>query len=202
LTNHLPDPAVPVLALEPDDLDGHTIDELSDYLAHGHTPPNASIDGSAACQMALAALGRLRTATWTLLDDEAALEEPRDDSWVTSIMSSISLDSRAGRDIPLVPPTAERESTITEGAVRGMIRTAGDSLDGLIVGRVHLDGDVTQIGEPITIRIDATSLWGHNIPNAADALRRAVLDDLTRHTALTITGIDVTVHDLHTAKGT
>ena len=34
-----------VLALEPEDLDGHTVEELDDYLDRGCTPPDPSIVG-------------------------------------------------------------------------------------------------------------------------------------------------------------
>ena len=39
-----------------EDLDGHTIEELSDYLDAGRTPVDASIEGSPGCRIALDAL--------------------------------------------------------------------------------------------------------------------------------------------------
>ena len=49
-----------VLGFEPEDLDGHSIDELTDYLERGRTPADPSIEGSPACRNALRALERLR----------------------------------------------------------------------------------------------------------------------------------------------
>ena len=49
-------PGAPAYRIEPDDLDGHTIDELADYLDAGMQPADPSIDDSAACQNALAAI--------------------------------------------------------------------------------------------------------------------------------------------------
>lgn len=43
-----------------DNLDGHSIEELSDYLDSGRTPRNRSIEASPGCQSALQAMERLR----------------------------------------------------------------------------------------------------------------------------------------------
>src|SRR5690606_10365468 len=66
------DDATP-LGLDPSDLDGHTIEELTDYLDAGREPANSSIDSSAGCVLALDALERLRALTPALMArDEAA----------------------------------------------------------------------------------------------------------------------------------
>lgn len=199
-TRHLLDSDVPasaVFALEPEDLDGYTVDDLSDYLDAGMTPRDPVIDISPSCQIALAALSRLKALTATFLEEEAALEEPRDNTWVTSLLENISLESRTGRQIPYRVAALHTELVITEGAVRGLIRAAGDMVHGILIGRSALIGDVTVLDEPVTVEVDATIIWRNNIPDAAEQLRDAIQDTLTRNTDLTVAGITVTISDVH-----
>ena len=49
-------------APETADLDGHSIEELSDYLDAGRQPRNESIESSAGCQIALDSLAK--TSSW------------------------------------------------------------------------------------------------------------------------------------------
>ncbi|WP_382308197.1 Asp23/Gls24 family envelope stress response protein [Herbiconiux sp. UC225_62] len=181
---------------EPDDLDGHTIEELSDYLDAGRSPADPSIDSSPGCQTALAALQRLRTLSAGLLDAEARNEPEPEESWIGGILKNIGREAHTGRSIPLPHPDPAAALAITEGSVRGLVRAAGDTVQGLLVGRCTLVGDVTVPGEPITIAIDAVVYWGHNIPEATSALREAVAATLARHTDLHVVAIDVTVHDV------
>jgi uncharacterized alkaline shock family protein YloU len=190
-------PSAAIMSLEPDDLDGYTIDDLADYLDAGMTPQDPVIDISPACQIALAALARLKTLTATFLDEEAAAEEPRDETWMSSLLQRISLESRTGRQIPYRVAALRSELVITEGAVRGLIRAAGDTVHGILVGRSALIGDVTTLNEPITVEVEATIIWRNNIPDAATQLRQAIQDTLARNTHLIVAGITVTISDVH-----
>lgn len=185
---------------EPDHLDGHTIEELSDYLDRGRLPADSSIDQSAACQIALASLERLRGAMTSLLQDEADQAPARDESWVTAILDGIVRDARSGRDIPISHPSPSARLFVTEGAIRGLLRGAGDTVDNVIVGRCSLDGDLTTPGAPITIAIDAIVYRGESIPALADTLRDALFTVLKTHTELTIAGIDVTIRDIYLTR--
>ncbi|MBC7595826.1 MAG: Asp23/Gls24 family envelope stress response protein [Kineosporiaceae bacterium] len=187
----------PVVEETSPDLDGHSVEELSDYLDQDRIPPNTSIENSAGCRIALAALTRLRDRSAAWIESEAAREESRDDGWVKQILAHIGYEAHAGRDIPLRHSSPHARLAITEGAVRGIVRAAGDRLGGIVVERVRLNGDVTILGEPIEISIDATALWGHSIPDAVAAVREGILAALTTHTELTIARIDVAIHDIH-----
>lgn len=178
------------------DLDGHSVEELSDYLDRDRIPPDTSIENSAGCRIALASLTRLRDISAAWIEAEAAQERPRDDGWVQQILAHIGHEARAGRNIPLHHPSPNARLAITEGAVRGIVRAAGDRLGGIIIGRVRLNGDVTIPGEPITISIDATAFWGHNIPDAVETVRDGIFAALITHTELTVARIDVAVHDI------
>lgn len=198
------DHTVPSAALQPvgdsASLDGHSIEQLSDYLDRGRTPADPSIDDSPGCQIALAGLARLRLLAQTLVETDAAAEPAYDDGWVSGILNHIELEAHAGRDIPIQHSAPTARLTITEGAVRGLVRAAGDSVGGILIGRCHLDGDVTVPGEAIGVRIEASVFWGERIPDVVARVREAVYTELLRHTELTISGIDVTIHDVHLAR--
>lgn len=189
-------PDVRQLGLEPGDLDGHTLEELSDYLEAGRLPLDASIEGSPGCQLALDALERLHGLGGQLMDADAAAMPEVDDSWVDRILSGIALDARAGRRIPFPEVDPAVDFGITEGAVRGLIRSAENAVPGILVGRSTLDGDVTAVGEPIRITIEVNAVYGESIPQAVDRLREEVAERLRRQTSLTVTAIDVTVRDI------
>lgn len=179
-----------------DDLDGHTIEELSDYLDAGRTPRIPSIENSPGCRIVLDALTRLRQLTPELLATDALAESPTDESWVQNILAGIALDARAGRRIPLKTTAAGADMGITEGAVRGMIRAAEQAVPGVVVGRCRLDGDITQPDEPVRVRVDVSVPYGEPIPDLVDRLRAEMGARLNAHTSLNVTGIDITVHDI------
>ena len=176
-------------------IDGHTLDELSDYLARGRRPADPSIDDSAECRAALASLERLSATTRALLDEEAA-RTPLDEGWVGRILDGIRMDVQAGRRIPLAHPDPAADLALTEGAVRALVRSVGDSVDGVIVGRCRLDGDVETPGAPIAVHVEISVRYGAPLAEAAAAVRSAVAEELARHAELTITGVDVTVADV------
>ena len=179
---------------------GHTLDELSDYLDSGRSPADPSIDDSPDCQLALASLERLRDLSLRVIELDGETQPKASDTWVAGILSQIGLEAHAGRDIPVQHSSPEARLVITEGAVRGLIRSAGDSVGGVLVGRCRLDGDVTLPGAPVLIALDATVFWGERIPDVVDRLREAVFTELLRHTELDVVAIDITVHDVHVVQ--
>jgi uncharacterized alkaline shock family protein YloU len=193
-------PAAEVLSWEPEDLDGFTIDDLIDYVDSDMTPPNPVIDVSAACQIALVALQRVRAMTQELLDEDALHEPPLDDGWVAGILVNITLESRAGRDIPFHAPNVRAELVITEGAVRGIVRAAGDTVEGILVGRCVLDGDVTIPDTPITVEIEATIVFGASIPETTERVREAIRTQLLENTELNVVAVDIMITDVHVAR--
>lgn len=180
-----------------DDLDGHTIEELSDYLDAGRRPYDPSIENSPGCRIALAALERLRSASLRVLEAEASKEPEPDENWIGGILANIGREARAGRRIPIAHPDPAADLGITEGSVRGLVRAAADTVDGIIVGGTALQGDVTLPGEPITVALEATAYFGHPIPATTELLREAVRTALELHTDLVIAAVDVTVVDVH-----
>ncbi|MDR6868009.1 hypothetical protein J2Y69_002617 [Microbacterium resistens] len=188
------------LGFGPEDLDGHTMDELVDYLDAGRTPPDPSIEQSPGCRIALEALARLRSLGAELIDDDTAEEPPVEEDWVQRVLSGIALDARAGRRIPLDAPGPD-DLGMSEGAVRGLIRAAERATPGVIVGRCRLDGDLTTFDAPVRIEVEASLPYGEPIHDIADRLRATIDAELRRHTDLVVTGIDIIVHDLRIDVG-
>ncbi|MFJ3029148.1 hypothetical protein ACIPEQ_09950 [Curtobacterium sp. NPDC087080] len=182
--------------LEPEDLDGHTIDELADYLDAGMQPADPSIDDSAACQNALAALVRLRQSSLGSLDAAAEQEAPADESWIGGVLANISLEARAGRDVPLRPSVPTERPVMTEGAIRSLVRTAGDVVPGVVVARCSLQGDVTLLDAPVRVLVELAVRTGTPIHPAAEHVRQAVAGTLAEQTDLRIEAVDVRVRDL------
>ena len=184
------------LGLEPEDLDGHTIEDLADYLDSGRTPPDPSIEASPGCRQALDALERLRTLTQDHHAADTAAEAEADEGWVQGILAGIALDARAGRRIPIATKDSRADLGISEGAVRGLIRAAESAVPGVLIGRCHLDGDVREPHAPVRVRVEASVPYGEPIPGLADRLRMEISGRLSTHTELAIASIDITVHDV------
>ncbi len=179
-------------------LNGHTIEQLSDYLDRGREPAEASIDESPECAIALRSLEHLRRAQQELLRGELSREALRDDSWVTRILNNITLEAHAGRDVLLPHPLPTARLVVTEGALRGILRETGDQMTNVLVGRCALIGDIDIPGAPITIAVDITVFPKENIPRLVDRLRTALAAAVQKHTQLVVAAIDITVRDLHT----
>ncbi|MDR7384975.1 hypothetical protein [Promicromonospora iranensis] len=189
-----PDPRP--LELDPEHLDGHTIDELTDYLEAGRVPADPSIDGSPACRLALDALERLHGLTPDLIAADTAAEPEADDGWVRRVLGGIALDAHAGRRIPVPTSVPHADLGITEGAVRGLVRAAENAVPGLVVGRCRFDGDVTRPGAPVTVLVDVSVPYGRPIPPLVEQLRGEIAGRLALHTELNVTAVDITVRDV------
>jgi uncharacterized alkaline shock family protein YloU len=182
---------------EPDTLDGHTIEELSDYLDRGREPRDESIERSPGCQIALESLARLRASTWAVLEAEA--QSPPDDAWLGRVMAGIARETHAGRDIPITGSDERVTLAVSEGSVRGLVRAAGDGISGALVGSCTLVGDVTVAGEPIDVNVTVSIAYGENLRAVAEQIRERVAATLALHTELGVRDITVTVSDVHPA---
>jgi len=109
----------------------------------------------------------------------------------------VRLESRAGRQIPLTSIDDRSTLHITEGAVRALIREAGDGVEGAMVISCSIRGDVSVPGALVRVEVVVSGLFGRSLPALADAVREAVSSRLSRQTELTIESVDVTVDDVH-----
>lgn len=188
-------------AVPDDDLDGHTMEELGDYLDRDRTPTDPSIENSAACRLALSGMTRIRELSREALERESRRDPGRDDTWIAGLLDTIKAEITSGRDIPVSDPDPTIRLTLTEAAVRGMIRRAGDTLGGVIMGRCTLDGDVTTPGAVIRIDVTASLEYGRSADATADRLRERIAYALETHTELVLGAIDITFDDVYSTGG-
>ncbi|KZX21043.1 Asp23/Gls24 family envelope stress response protein [Rathayibacter tanaceti] len=177
--------------------DGIGIDELSDYLDHGRSPYDPAIEESPEHRRTLQALERVRTLSGALIDDDAARLPVPEESWFGSILAQVRREARAGRDIPFASVQPDVSLTITEGAVRGLVREAGDSVPGVLVGRCRLLGDVAEPGAEVVVELTISVFWGVPIARAAQQVRERVHSRLLTQTELRVSTIDVRVEDVY-----
>ncbi|RZS59278.1 putative alkaline shock family protein YloU [Microcella putealis] len=113
------------------------------------------------------------------------------------LIANLELDVRSGRDIPFGGDDPLARLSITEGAVREVVRGAGDQVPGVLVGSVRLLGDVTTAGEVIDVDVRISVALIEPIPDIAQQVRNRVATALLTHTELRVGRIDVTVDDVH-----
>lgn len=183
-------------------IDGFSLEELSDYLDAGRTPVRPDIESSPEARHALTRLERIHTLTGELLTAESASAPPPEESWFQGIIRGLSREVRAGRSVPLISPNPRVELTVSEGALRALVRDAGDTIPGAIIERTQFNGDLTNIGAPITVNIDVTAYTLTPLPDLADRVRAAASKALATQTELVIAGIDITITDIHTIHQT
>lgn len=179
---------------------GYTLTQLSEYLDAGRQPYNAAIEEDPECERALAALERVARASHDLIEAESAATSAPSGAWLQSMLRGIAMDARAGREIPLASVEPEFEFSQSEGVVRELIRRTGDAIDGVLIGRCVLDGEVTEPGAPVHVTVSVTVLGLRPLHPLADRVRDAIADALARHTTLEITGIDIVIADVRSAE--
>jgi len=175
--------------------EGHSIESLSDYLDRDRQPADPTIESSPAAQHALAALARLRAVAPRVLASEADSYEFPHDHWITRILDQISVQVRAGRDIPVAHDVPTAVLSITEGAVRGVVRDVGDGFAGMLVERVRLDGDIESPGARAVVTVDIVTFAGTDVAAVGEEFGRAVRSALAKHTELSVTDVVVRVRD-------
>lgn len=166
---------------------GYSLDDLSAYLDRGRTPPIAAIDRNPECQALLDAMARFGKLSQQLVDRDVAEQAPTP-GWLDGLLDTVAQEVRAGKDLPYAEGLV-----VTEGAVRTLVREAGDGVPGALVGRTRIrDLD----GAP-RIEIELSVLGDRPLVAVADQVREVVAAALLRHTPLTSAAIDVTVVDVH-----
>ena len=175
---------------------GYTLEDLSEYLDRGRTPAIPAIDDNAECQAVLHSLARVRALSGELIAAEAEQAGELDETWVGSILEAISREFRAGADVAYPDTPAGTSLFITEGAIRELVRAAGDAVPGVLIGttRLRLDdrGDAT---------VDVTAMVpaGRSLLTVANEIRAAIAAALARHSPYRVVEIDVTIEDVYFA---
>lgn len=181
-------------------IDGRTMEELAEYVAAGRSPADPSIDSSPASRQAMANLARLTELTGAGLVRQAERDPSRDEAWISSLLGTIRLELDEGRDIPISHPDPVLRLTLSESAVRGLIRRLGDTAGGIVVGRCSLKGDVSRPGALVRIEMTCAIRFGLPIEQTLAVVREHIGDGLARHTELVVEAIDITVDDVYQAR--
>ncbi len=180
---------------------GRTIDELSSYVEAGRTPRDPHIESCPDCLNTVEALERVGQLSRDLVADDAERMPRPPESWFEGILSVIHSELRAGRSFPIHHPDPRVTITVTEGAVRSLVRASADALDGIYLGRTEIVGDAETPGAPVRIDLTASVAWGRSIPDLTSALRDLVYRVLAEHTELNVTAVNVAVEELHGTEG-
>lgn len=183
---------VDVLRLEREDLDGHTLDELDDYLDRGRLPADPAIDDSPACQIALSALQRLRSITGSFLEEPDDRSPGTEEDWIGRVLAVLPIEARAGRDFPLQIAEPDTDASVTEGALRGLVRSIGDAVPGLLVGGVRF-GDPDPGMQQVDLDVQIALRYGVPLQEAEARLRAALRDGLTPHAPFPLGRVDIRV---------
>lgn len=174
---------------------GYTLEELADYHERGRTPADAAIDGDPQCRAILDSMDRLGSLSRALVEHDA--EIVIEESWFEQIIGAVARESRAGRDLP-ISATGDTRLVVTEGAVRGLVRDAGDSVAGVLVESVEVSVLPESAGESIDVALSISVLYGMAMRALADRVRDAVASALQQSTPWSVGRIDVTIDSLRT----
>lgn len=176
---------------------GKTIDELSNYLAADRVPEDPKIEACPECLNALAGLNRVAELSRDLLIHESTRRATPSESWFNTIIANIAQEARAGRSLPLHHDNPRVRLSITEGAVRALVRSVGDKIDGVVVGNTRIDGDAESLDAPVAITVTANTAWGQPAQQLAETLRSGIFDALRLHTHLRVTAVNIVIDDLY-----
>lgn len=176
---------------------GTTIEQLSDYLDRDRTPADPHIETCPDCLNALEALERVGRLSRDLIDADAAELPAPPESWFERIFTSIQEELRAGRSFPISHPDPRVQITVTEGAVRALLRDTGDAIDGVFISRTEIVGDAETLGAPVEINLTASVRFGTSIQQLTAELREVAYAALAKHTDLTVVAVNISVDDIH-----
>lgn len=157
------------------------------------------IDSCPECTRKIASFSKLRSLATRTLDQETQQQE-QDSSWVDSLLNNLAFEAKSGRSIPLDSPSDRIKLSQTEGAVVAAARAAADRIEGLIIGRCRLIGDLQTWGAPIKVEVTAAVQLGQEIPLLAELLRETLRAELSRVSQLKVRSIDITVQDLYSGN--
>ncbi|WP_133177862.1 Asp23/Gls24 family envelope stress response protein [Microbacterium testaceum] len=176
---------------------GYSLEDLSAYLDRGRTPRIPAIERNAECQAILASMDRMGRLSREIVEEQAA--EPLAESWYDDIMREVMREFRAGRDIPLARTADGTELVVTEGALYELIRSVGDGIDGLFVGRVRVDQAEPEA--PLDVRVTVSVRFGRPMAAVVEQMRDGIRSAIEQHGDLRVGRVDVTVGDVHIDEG-
>lgn len=181
---------------------GFTLDELAEYLERDRTPVQPEIESSDEARSALESLNRMRRLTGESLAAESRQHGHLDEPWVLRVLSFIRADAREGRSIPLAHPNPRVKLSVSERALRALIRACGDQIGGVAIGRVIFHGDVETLGAPVSVEVRVALFMFTAVHAVADLLRDHIGETIRRHARLNLTAVDLVFTNVIPGPGT
>ena len=139
---------------------------------------------------------------WTTLEAEGDSSVQLSATALSTIKEAVRADFRHGAHVE-VPPTAAGPYTLSEQALRTVVRNAVDSVPGVIALRTTFDheppkGGHRTRGVPSRIRCRISAAAGdRDLLEVADEVRTAVIAACREHMDLTDLRVDIHIEDLH-----
>ncbi|MCH8560623.1 MULTISPECIES: hypothetical protein [unclassified Nesterenkonia] len=175
----------------------HSLEDLNEYLRTGEPNLEPHVRNCPRCRSSLQGLRRLDSLTDRLAQDDICRAESVGALWLDRLVARLRVEPRAQEplSIPVKGPTPT-----AEGFVLALIRSTGDSVAGVTIGRCQVQGDRETPSSGVRVQVNLSARWGHPLPDLVHALRDRLFDALTRHAALDVDGIDITVTDVYVPR--
>jgi hypothetical protein len=173
-----------------------SIEELADYLDAGRSPVRPDIESDPVAMAALGRIASLRGASRELLDAEVEADRAGDEGWIATVLASVRTTAHAGRDIPVPDPDPSATLVVTEGALRGLVRTLGDQEPGVVVRRTRFTGALGVPGGSVDVEVTVALTAEASVHGRAETFRTVVIDALREHAPFTLASVVVRVVDV------
>ncbi|WP_369217820.1 Asp23/Gls24 family envelope stress response protein, partial [Streptomyces flavofungini] len=177
---------------------------------HESGEPDPHAAGCPHCAEALDSLRRLEDVVSTARDADPAETEPDTSALVGRVMDVVRLELRPGRTLPLGED--DEDAWIVEAAAARVLRAAAETLPGVRAGSCRIE-PVPGVDAPpgrapdtaaarrlrrgpviVRLAVDVTLTWG--LQEAADKVRRRVLEAADTELGMRVVSVDVTIADI------
>jgi uncharacterized alkaline shock family protein YloU len=169
---------------------GRDIDQLWEHLDTGAPDQHAP-----ACPHCQAALAEIRPLFQAFTELAAEPVSPPDDL-SARIMTVIRARIHPGARIPLPAPAGMRLD-ISERAAAMILRTAGDTIDGVRTRSCRLTPAARDGRTSASLKLTVSLRYSMAAPAAAKAVRAAVRAAASRQLGVTLADVDIEVADIH-----
>lgn len=146
------------------------------------------------CRSALRYLKQVASYTKTT-HTQAENAEAEDTGWLQKMLSTLVLETKPGRSIPLKTDYPNSTLSESEGAVRALIRSYVSTPQVLVLS-TKLHGEITKQNAPCIVETHLQVALHHSIPELAESTRQKIWQLLKKHTDLNIQAVNLFIDDV------
>lgn len=168
-----------------------------------HQPDRRAQDVDAAADRRYRDLIRSVHQEWDALEARGDSSVQLSQRAISSINEAVRADARHGAQVTM-PPTEAGPFTITESALRALVRSAVDSVPDALALRssfehVEDQNDGVRVrGLPTRVRLQISARLGNqDLPGLAELVRHAVRSAFRSNLAVSDLIVDIRIEDLH-----